>query len=145
MNGMDASSSSSAATSEDESGCGPSRAVYSLLEKLPHSICPHPQSRPWVSILLRRVCARAVGPPLHLSPRLFYCNTSSVPHWAATARKVLLVQPSSAASEHVFSLMNTCTERQECSTIWRLLLCCLLCCNANCWWIFFSVSGVKNR
>ena len=40
-------------------------------------------------------------------------NANSVPHWAAAARTVLLVQPSSAASERGFSLLNTFTERQE--------------------------------
>ena len=38
-------------------------------------------------------------------------NANLVPHWADAARKVLLVQPSSSASERVFSLLNTFTER----------------------------------
>ena len=33
-------------------------------------------------------------------------NANSVSHWTAAARKVLLAQPSSAASERVFSLLN---------------------------------------
>lgn len=33
-------------------------------------------------------------------------NEVALPHWSAAAKKTLLVQPSSAASERVFSLLN---------------------------------------
>ena len=35
-------------------------------------------------------------------------NEVSLPNWSAAAKKALLVQPSSAASERVFSLLNNC-------------------------------------
>ena len=39
-----------------------------------------------------------------------------LPHWSTPAQNVLLLQPSSAASERVFSLLNNCfSSRQECS------------------------------
>ena len=34
-------------------------------------------------------------------------HTSSLPHWSQAVKKVLLVQPSSAAVERVFSLLNS--------------------------------------
>ena len=34
-------------------------------------------------------------------------------HWVALVRKLLLVQPSSAAAERVFSFLNTLSARQE--------------------------------
>ncbi len=40
-------------------------------------------------------------------------HTSSLPAWAAAARKALLVQPSSAASERVFSLLNNSFGSQQ--------------------------------
>ncbi len=41
-------------------------------------------------------------------------NSDSLPHWAAAARKVLTIQPSSAAAERVFSLLtNSFFCRQE--------------------------------
>ena len=39
-------------------------------------------------------------------------NASALPHWVAAACKVLLVQPSSAASERVFSLFNASFQGQ---------------------------------
>ena len=44
-------------------------------------------------------------------------NASTLPHWAAAARKVLLVQPSSAASERVFSLLNASFQSQQHNTL----------------------------
>jgi hypothetical protein len=40
-------------------------------------------------------------------------NCSELPFWSATARNVLLVQPSSAASERVFSLLNASFHEQQ--------------------------------
>ena len=33
-------------------------------------------------------------------------NSSTLPHWSACAKKILLIQPSSAAAERVFSLLK---------------------------------------
>ena len=33
-------------------------------------------------------------------------NEAALPNWSAAAKKILLLQPSSAASERVFSLLN---------------------------------------
>ena len=44
-------------------------------------------------------------------------NASALPHWVAAARKVLLVQPSSAASERVFSLFNASFQGQQETTL----------------------------
>ena len=48
-------------------------------------------------------------------PLLFWKrHESDLPNWSRAARQVLLVQPSSAASEHVFSLVrNSFGERQN--------------------------------
>ena len=40
-------------------------------------------------------------------------NSTDVPSWASAAKKVLLVQPSSAASERVFSLLNNSFHDQQ--------------------------------
>ena len=41
-------------------------------------------------------------------------NSSNLPQWSAVATKILLMQPSSAAAERVFSLLKaTFTEQQE--------------------------------
>ena len=44
-------------------------------------------------------------------------NESALPCWAAAARKVLLVQPSSAASERVFSLLKASFNPQQQSSL----------------------------
>ena len=44
-------------------------------------------------------------------------NTAELPCWSAAARKVLLVQPSSAASERVFSLLKASYRDQQGSTL----------------------------
>ena len=51
------------------------------------------------------------------SPLEFWKNHElSLPAWATAARKVLLVQPSSAASERVFSLLkNSFGDQQQCA------------------------------
>ena len=42
------------------------------------------------------------------------CNCSHLPKWSAAARQILLVQPSSAAAERVFSLLTASfTEQQQ--------------------------------
>ena len=33
-------------------------------------------------------------------------NEGSLPHWSSAAQKILLIQPSSAAAERVFSVLN---------------------------------------
>ena len=40
-----------------------------------------------------------------------------LPHWSAVAKKVLLVQPSSAAAERVFSVMEALFNRQQDSAL----------------------------
>ena len=40
-----------------------------------------------------------------------------LPNWASAARKVLLVQPSSAASERVFSLLKASFQEQQDGTL----------------------------
>ena len=44
-------------------------------------------------------------------------NTSSLPNWSLAARKVLLVQPSSAAAERVFSLLKASFGDQQDSSL----------------------------
>ena len=44
-------------------------------------------------------------------------SKTSLPHWSATALSVLLVQPSSATSERVFSLLNSCFNDQQQSSL----------------------------
>ena len=41
-------------------------------------------------------------------------NSDGLPHWSLAATKVLVVQPSSAAAERVFSILsNSFTDKQE--------------------------------
>ena len=43
-------------------------------------------------------------------------NTSELPHWSAATGMIVLIQPISAASERVFSLLNnTFCDRQDAS------------------------------
>ncbi len=44
-------------------------------------------------------------------------NAPELPYWADAAQKVLLVQPSSAASERVFSLLKASFNEQQDSTL----------------------------
>jgi hypothetical protein len=49
-------------------------------------------------------------------PALDWCkdNASTLPHWSKCAKKIFLLQPSSAAAERVFSLLNSSFgERQD--------------------------------
>ena len=49
-------------------------------------------------------------------------HTETLPHWSATASLVMLVQPSSAAAERVFSLLtNTFSECQDASMLLSVL------------------------
>lgn len=41
------------------------------------------------------------------------CQESTLPHWATVAKKILAVQPSSAAVERVFSLLNSSFGEQQ--------------------------------
>ena len=41
-------------------------------------------------------------------------NSGDLPHWSDAAKKILLIQPSSAAAERIFSLLNsTFSDQQE--------------------------------
>ena len=43
-------------------------------------------------------------------------NASDLPHWSSTTSNILLVQPTSASSERVFSLLNNSfSDRQDAS------------------------------
>ena len=44
-------------------------------------------------------------------------NASELPHWSTAAQKVVLLQPSSAASERVFSLLNNCFSKRQDSSL----------------------------
>ena len=58
--------------------------------------------------------ARASDVDTAINPLLWWKrNASDLPCWAAAAQKVLLVQPSSAASERVFSLLNASFNQQQ--------------------------------
>ena len=48
-------------------------------------------------------------------------NASDLPYWSSAARKVVLVQPSSAASERVFSLLNASFQDQQENTLQDVL------------------------
>ena len=55
---------------------------------------------------------------------------NAMPHWTRTCKLVLLIQPSSAAAERVFSLLNTYfTSQQESSLEDYLQLSIMLQCN----------------
>ena len=40
-------------------------------------------------------------------------HRDTLPHWVALVRKLLLIQPSSAAAERVFSVLSTLSAQQE--------------------------------
>ena len=44
-------------------------------------------------------------------------NSETLPHWSAVVNKVLLVQPSSAAAERVFSVMEPLFNKQQDSAL----------------------------
>ena len=44
-------------------------------------------------------------------------NSETLPHWSAVFKKVLLVQPSSAAAERVFSVMESLFNKQQDSAL----------------------------
>lgn len=41
------------------------------------------------------------------------CNASALPHWSKVAQKMFLLQPSSAATERVFSLLKSSFNDQQ--------------------------------
>ena len=41
------------------------------------------------------------------------CNANALPHWSQAAQKIVLVQPSSAAAERVFSLLKSSLNDQQ--------------------------------
>ena len=58
--------------------------------------------------------AKAAGVASSIDPLQWWQrNATCLPHWASAARKVVLVQPSSAASERVFSLLNSAFGDQQ--------------------------------
>ena len=44
-------------------------------------------------------------------------NASSLPNWSSAARRILLIQPSSAAAERVFSLLKASFGEQQDSSL----------------------------
>ena len=55
---------------------------------------------------------------LNYAPLEFWrTHETSLPEWAAAAKKVVLVQPSSAACERVFSLLNNSFSTQQDSSL----------------------------
>ena len=45
------------------------------------------------------------------------CNEAKLPNWASTFRKLILVQPSSAAVERVFSLLSNSFSKHQTSSL----------------------------
>ena len=56
-------------------------------------------------------------------------HENELPYWSAACQLVLLVQPSSAAAERVFSLLSNSFGDQQTSSYWKKLLKHLLCYN----------------
>ena len=62
--------------------------------------------------------AKATGISPELSPLAWWkLNAASLPSWSIATQQVLLIQPSSAASERVFSLLNNSFDRQQYSAL----------------------------
>ena len=53
-------------------------------------------------------------------------NETILPHWAEAAKKALLVQPSSAASERVFSLVNNTFGKTQNSSLEDYVESCIM-------------------
>ena len=57
---------------------------------------------------LPQYLAKAMGISVDYDPLQFWkLNSPQLPHWSSAARRILLVQPSSAAAERVFSMLTT--------------------------------------
>ena len=91
----------------------PSVASIDLLSAFPFLTSEIPALKQ--ELPLYQAAAQDVDPSF--DPLLFWkCHERDLPTWAKAARHVLLVQPSSAASERVFSLLrNSFGERQNSS------------------------------
>jgi len=59
--------------------------------------------------------AKAQDVSINMAPLEWWNRqTENLPHWLAAVRKIVLIQPSSAAAERVFSILNTSFgERQD--------------------------------
>ena len=67
---------------------------------------------------LPQYVAAVEDPCATYSPLEFWkTHAASLPAWATAARKVLLIQPTSAASERVFSLLNSSFGQQQYSSL----------------------------
>ena len=64
-------------------------------------------------------CAEADGVQVEAGKQMewWYAQMGRLPHWSAVARMLVLVQPSSAASERVFSLLKAAFCDQQQSTL----------------------------
>ena len=63
---------------------------------------------------LPQYLARAADTSADISPIEWWKrNASDLPHWAEATRKILLLQPSSAAAERVFSLLQNSFGEQD--------------------------------
>ena len=59
-------------------------------------------------VSFRRILLKLV-----LSKLILLANSVRLPHWASLVMKLLLIQPSSASAERVFSLLNNAFNDQQ--------------------------------
>ena len=80
---------------------------------------PFLDSEPLMSLLKAKLPAylakAGVDPSIHPVKWWKENVENSVPNWSSAARKVLVMQPSSAAAERVFSLLSTFSSQQDSS------------------------------
>ena len=72
--------------------------------------------------LARAADTRADIPPLEWWKR----NAVALPNWSEAAKKILLLQPSSAAAERVFSLLNSSFSEQQDNSLQAYIECSLM-------------------
>ena len=71
-----------------------------------------------LKVELPHYLAKAADVSSHCDPLEWWKgNEPALPFWAATAKKVLLVQPSSAATDRVFSLLKASFGDQQQQTV----------------------------
>ena len=71
--------------------------------------------------------ARAADTSADISPLEWWKrNASDLPHWAEATRKILLLQPSSAAAERVFSLLQNLFGEQQDNSLQDYIECSLM-------------------
>ena len=76
---------------------------------------------------LPQYLARAADTSATISPLDWWKrNSSDLPHWAQAAKKILLLQPSSAAAERVFSLLQNSFGEQQDNSLQDYIECSLM-------------------